>query len=1014
MRWLRYGLGWMLIAAASVLGAAAVHPDRPHPLAPAPSVFTVAAHDPWRSVADLFFKVAARDAAIPDAGLPRAVAQDGQGFIWLATDAGLARWDGVGFKSYTTEPGPATGALPELMVSALFADRGGRLWLGMNAEGLLWHDPATETFRRPANHTALDHAHVQAIDDDDAGNLWVGSDRGLAVVRGPDHHVTMVAPGTASGLPAGTVRAVMADRHGALWVASGVRLFRRERGSRRFTEIALDLTTGTINSLVEDRQGQVWVATDTSGLVVVDPAGGSRRFGIEQNGRAPVVTSMIDAGDDQLWVGSRDGIVEVDASTRDVRHLTHDPAIPGSLPENGLNQLFRDRSGMIWVVGDATLSYVDPVPHRVLGLVSILRPRADLAPEAAWSVGAAPDGSIWYGSADAPARRLTPNRNAPGPLVRQSTVPGARRGVTAFAFTPGGGAFTAGEDGLFFTPANSRPPITLSSARWSRLLLDGTTLYVGGDGVGAVDMRHPTTLTHVAWSKMLSDPRVRSMATTPDGALWVGTARGLNRVDLASGKVTAFQPHSAAAPELQANYISTLLVDHHGRLWAGTLGGGITIFQRDGATWRSVRHLGRSDGLPHDTIDKLLRVPGAAIWASTDGGIVRIDPDTLTVTPLRAADGVPFVANWTGAGDVLPDGRLVFASFGGLALVNPAVPARRTVAAPLRFTAIDAGGHAVPPPQPGAVLTIASAERSVTAEFALLDYAGRDQTFAYRLSPLEQGWTRVDAQHRVARYTNLPPGTSTLVVWALAPSAGGRLRPVGTPLVLKLEVQRKWFETTVFRVFTVLALIAAVVALFQLRMRAARSRQRRLEHLVAQRTAELLVSQTELEKLAYTDTLTGLGNRRRYGEVVGRQLAQARRQPFALLLIDLDRFKQVNDELGHDTGDALLVAVADRLSDAMRQRDTIFRLGGDEFAIVVADVADAHAVGEVCRRLYATFAEPVSAGAHRLCVALSIGAVIVDRDEQAMEVVYRRADQALYEAKNAGRGTWRIASPAVP
>jgi diguanylate cyclase (GGDEF)-like protein len=449
-------------------------------------------------------------------------------------------------------------------------------------------------------------------------------------------------------------------------------------------------------------------------------------------------------------------------------------------------------------------------------------------------------------------------------------------------------------------------------------------------------------------------------------------------------------------------------------LWAGTLGGGITIFQREGATWRSVRHLGRSDGLPHDTIDKLLRVPGAAIWASTDGGIVRIDPDTLTVTPLRAADGVPFVANWTGAGDVLPDGRLVFASFGGLALVDPAVPARATVAAPLRFTAIDAGGHAVPPPQPGAVLTIASAERSVTAEFALLDYAGRDQTFAYRLSPLEQGWTQVDAQHRVARYTNLPPGTSTLVVWALAPSAGGRLRPVGTPLVLKLEVQRKWFETTWFRVFAILALVAAVVALFQLRMRAARSRQRRLEHLIAQRTAELLVSQTELEKLAYTDTLTGLGNRRRYGEVVGRQLAQARRQPFALLLIDLDRFKQVNDELGHDTGDALLVAVADQLGDAMRQRDTIFRLGGDEFAIVVADVADAHAVGEVCRRLYATFADPVSAGAHRLRVALSIGAVVVDRDAQAMEVVYRRADQALYEAKNAGRGTWRIASPAVP
>jgi diguanylate cyclase (GGDEF)-like protein len=1014
MGWLRYSVALALAGAASVLGAAAIDADRRHPPPSAASRSPVSARDPWRSAADLFFKVAARDDAIPDAGLPRAVAQDGQGFIWLATDAGLARWDGIAFKSYTPERGPATGALPELMVNSLFADRSGRLWLGMSAEGLLWHDPATEAFRRPANRTSLDRAHVLAIRDDAAGNLWVGSDQGLAVVRGPDHRVTMVAASAASGLPAGEVRTLLVDRRGTLWVAVGARLFRRERGGGRFRAIALDIPRGTITGLIDDARGRVWVATDTSGLVVVDPSGGSHRLGVEQDGRSPVLSTMIQVGDDQIWAASRDGILAIDTASGHVRRLTHDPALPGSLPENGLNHLFRDRSGLVWVVGDATLSYVDPAPRRVLGLVSILRPQPDSAPEAAWSVGAAPDGSIWYGSADAGARRLTPSQDRSGPPVRQSAVPGARRGVTAFAFTPDHGTFTAGDDGLFVMPANRRSAIRISSARWSRLLLNGTTLYVGGNGVATLDVRRPTALKQAAWSQALSDSRVRSLAMTQDGALWVGTARGLDRVDLASGKVTAFQPHSAAAPELQANYISTLLVDRRGRLWAGTLGGGLTIFQRDGATWRSVRHLGRSDGLPHDTIDKLLRARDDHIWASTDGGIVRIDPDTLAITPLRAADGVSFVANWTGAGDVLPDGRLVFAGFGGLTLIDPAVPARTAVAAPLRFTAIDAGGHAIAPPQTGTGLTIAPAERSLTAEFALLDYASRDQTFAYRLSPLEQGWTRVDAQHRVARYTNLPPGKSTLVVVALAPAPGGRLRSVGVPLVLTLEVERRWFETTLFRVIAVLALAAAIVALFQVRMRAARSHQRRLEHLVELRTAELLVSQSELEKLAYSDTLTGLGNRRRYGEMVGRMLAQADRQPFALLLIDLDRFKQVNDELGHDTGDALLVEVADRLTGAMRQSDSIFRLGGDEFAIVVADVADAAAVEEVCRRLYVTFSQPVSAGAHMLRVALSIGAVVVDGGGQAMEAIYRRADQALYDAKNGGRGTWRIALPTEP
>ncbi|MGU3389708.1 diguanylate cyclase domain-containing protein [Sphingomonas sp. M1A8_2b] len=981
--------------------------------------------DPWAATADLLFKVAARDDGIPDAGLPRSVAQDGEGFVWIATDAGLARWDGTGFKTYSTDPSLGAGALPEPMVNLVFTDAVGRLWLGMSAEGLLRYDPATDGFHRPPGRTALDHAHVQSIDDDGAGGLWVGSDIGLVHLRGGDHVVDRARSGAASGLPAGNVQAVRRDRAGVLWVASGTRLFRRNKDAAQFEPVALtapDMASdldGVITALHDDDRGGMWVATSKSGFYVVDRTRAVHHLPIEVGGKIPTLSTIIEAGGGKLWAASRAGIWIIDPAVRRVRRIAHDPLLSSSLPEDGLNALARDRAGLIWAVGDASIAYVDPAPRRVLGIVGALRSAPTQSPDAAWSVGAAPDGSIWYGSSDMPAARLIPGKD--GARAHIERLPGARRDVRAFAFPPmGGTAFAASGDGLFAVSMTGQTARRLSAKSFHRLLLDGTTLYAGGNGVAVLDVRRPGAPVPARWSASLTDPRVRSMAFTTDRSLWVGTASGLNRIDAATGAVTRIRPQPGTAIGLKANYVSTLLGDRQGRLWAGTVGGGITIFarragfQQGGGHWRAVRHIGRAEGLPHDTVDKLLLGSDGAIWVSTDGGIARIDPVHLTVTALRASDGVAFIANWTGAGDILPDGRLLFAGFGGLTLIDPRAPVRNPGSAALRFTAVTSGGKPFVPSSSADLLTIPADQRNLTAEFARLDFAGsRDQAYAYRLFPLESEWTRVDAAHRIARYTNLPPGRSTLVVRALASTAGPGLRAVGAPLSLELDVERRWYETTLFRATAILGTVLAIVLLYHLRTRTTRRRQKILERLVRDRTAELLVSQSELEKLAYSDTLTGLGNRRLYGEVLARHLHDARQRPFALLLIDLDRFKHVNDDLGHDVGDALLVEVADRLTALIRERDSIFRLGGDEFAIVLTGIACEQSIGDVCRRIYTSFTRPVAIHEHKLQVALSIG-VVIGRDEmQSTEEIYKLADVALYDAKRAGRGTWRM-SPVHP
>jgi len=164
--------------------------------------------------------------------------------------------------------------------------------------------------------------------------------------------------------------------------------------------------------------------------------------------------------------------------------------------------------------------------------------------------------------------------------------------------------------------------------------------------------------------------------------------------------------------------------------------------------------------------------------------------------------------------------------------------------------------------------------------------------------------------------------------------------------------------------------------------------------------------------LAYFDGLSGLANRRLFNDELRGHFAHLARRgtPFVLLLIDLDYFKQVNDTMGHDAGDAVLVAVARRLGEAVRETDRVARLGGDEFAVLMPDIVDATAIATVCARIQESVSRPIQHGQFPLHVDVSIGIACAPRDATTPDALYKAADLALYEAKAAGRGCWRLAS----
>ncbi len=176
---------------------------------------------------------------------------------------------------------------------------------------------------------------------------------------------------------------------------------------------------------------------------------------------------------------------------------------------------------------------------------------------------------------------------------------------------------------------------------------------------------------------------------------------------------------------------------------------------------------------------------------------------------------------------------------------------------------------------------------------------------------------------------------------------------------------------------------------------------------LAQRiTSALALSREQAEHLALHDNLTGLANRGYFAERLQQSLALAQRNDAALaiLCVDLDRFKQVNDTLGHPVGDALLCAVSDRLRRCIRGSDMVARLGGDEFAIMQSPLASPDEAKSFAERVVAALSEPYDLGEHRVVIGASVGIAVAPCDSSKLDGLLKMADVALYRAKSEGRG----------
>lgn len=981
----------------------------------------------WTALSDLLFT----NNTAPEAGAGTAIAQDGAGFVWIGTEGGLARWDGYHLRRYTADP-RKNGALPDSFVLALHVDARGRLWVGTNAGGLARYDPSRDTFV-VAGGAALTHASVLSVADDANGGLWVGTAGGLEHIDadGAAHQAT-----SAGSLPEGRVQALLRDRTGVVWAGTQHGLWRAESGTSAFSAIPLGTAEAAmpdVIALYQDSVGRVWAGTHAHGTFVIE-AGIPRP--VQESGAVSMlqtdsVTSIVEVAPGEVWLGTEGGgIVALDVRSGATRRIRHDLDTPTSLSDNNIWALYRDSSGLVWVATDQATSHCDPQQRGIVMLLGATGRPNGISHTNVYFVLPMPDGRIWLSVGDG-IDIIDPTRGRigqllPDPAHPDTALPKGR--VHAMVVDSVGSVYMGTPRGLYSSDSQGRHVVRLGlpgrnpTSPIAALYLDKNVLWIGGtlDGLWAFDMtavNGPVLLSHSDPAR-LGDLRVTSIERGIGASLWVGTRSGLALIDTVSGVIQRVPANATDPTQLPGGYVSSTLVDRRGRLWVASFGAGVQMLERHDAdgSWR-FRRFSVSDGLPHAGVDELLEDARGDIWAGTDDGLAVIDGSTFAINTFQRPEGVGTHSFWMSSGAVTAAGELLFGGTGGLAVVQPDRLLRWAYQPPVVVTQVRTGALSLPSGQfnggqdHSSPIEISSRDRDLRVKFAVLDYSAPERNrYAYRLQGFDADWIASDPGLRLASYTNLPPGTYTLEL------RGSNHRGEWTQtLHIPIHVQAAWYQTLGFRLALTSLALAAIVALVQVRTLYLRRRQHELEALVAERTAELEErsrelrdSQSQLEKIAYNDPLTGLANRRFFENELRRYIAMTQRDGagFTLLLIDLDGFKKINDRLGHDAGDALLVEVALRLEQAVRATDFVARLGGDEFAVILAQTGELSAVEIICRRIMTSLSEPMAFKGTPMQVSASIGSSHCPNQGTTTDVLYKAADVALYDAKRSGRNTW--------
>ncbi len=755
-------------------------------------------------------------------GLPQssvqAVARTADGYLWVGTQEGLARFDGIRFVVFDRENEPA---IPDKHISVLSLDPTGRLWIGTRAGVAAYeHGHFIALNLMPA----LAHAYVRAIAPGKWGRIWIGTENGLF---GVGDGKTLSFDST-SGLQDNRIRALMEDRDGVLWLgtAEGSQKF----DGKQFETIQLGAANSEqITALHEDRDGTVWIGTGDGSLYRHSEDHYTQMAGPARLGST--IRALTSDRDGNLWIAThggglvrwRDGVFSALSTNlfaaREIRSLVEDD------------------EGSLWVgsYGEGLLRLRDAkfVPAGV---------PEGLQGDMTWTVTPRSAGGVWVGSDGGLS-------NYAGGIFQHIAGPKGTEGMRVRALvedrrhvlwvgTQGAGLYRMDQNGakLFDLPhgAANNTVTALLEDRVGRI-------WVGSnEGLDLIDQDKVVSPQSLLPGSIRAS--VHLIHEDRTGKLWVGTeASGLFVIDHASSR------HFGAEDGLPSDWVIAIHEDERGIIWLGTTDGL--------ALWRNGKliSLARLAAPLRETILQILEDDSHRLWITTNKGLTsvpRADLDGLAdgdqkkpdFRVYNLADGLrtaEFDGGNTSPGCRTPDGMLWFPSISGLVRVDPQHIRMNAVPPIVHIEQVLVDG--VPLNLSGQI-DVKPGQEKWEFEYTASSLLVPERTsFKYRLEGYDKDW--IDARHRrTAYYTHLPAGRYTFRVTAA--NNDGVWSKEGAELAFKLEppiYQTWWFIS-----LSVLGVLGAVVAVYRLRVGHLGRLASALAEQVAYRTQDLEHANAEL------------------------------------------------------------------------------------------------------------------------------------------------------------------------
>lgn len=800
-------------------------------------------------------------------GLPQNGADDilqtKDGYIWFATQEGLARFDGVEFSVFTRANTPA---MPRSWVVALLEDSSGGIWLRPQgtAPGLVRYANGVFTSYLVADGLPSDQVNSWVSAPD--GGVWLGTSRGIAYWK--DGVFTKYS--VANGLPSDTVVAVGLDRRNILWAST-------RRGLVRFTNGKFERLTGPggipdtvitpINkamSIFEDSRGTVWMTSP--GNVISYDAGRFRRYGIAQGLPDSVVYSITEDRRGTLWFGTRRGLGRFSNGTISPIQVSSDPA------ENNIREIREDREGSLWLRARKGIArYASGTIERfgeMEGLTSDLVQRLIIDREGSiWAstngggvdrfrdekfvtyssrVGISHDlincvfedkaGSLWIGTAGGGINRLKDGvvsvynvkNGLPGNAVR--TIGEDNEGNLWISTESGLCTFKNGS----FTERLNADQVRNVNAGGGIVRRSGEVLIVSRDRVFAYVKGKLVPYQPIDSLYTSKDP-VFAIFETRSGALWLTSDDSLYRHH--DGKLTNMNV-TYGIPSYGAMSVEE---DAAGATWISLFGEGLYRF-KDGA----VTHVTPAQGLYDYNAYTFIEDKSGYVWISCNRGVYRVrkqDLDdvadgkktSLTCTAYGTADGMESAeCNSTGFPPAwrMHDGRIAFTTTKGVSIVNPQDIRVNTVPPPVVIDRFMVEGEQQNTHNPTDLIP-----GKVRFEFhyAGLSFVGAEKLrYKVQLVGLDKDWIDVGSR-RDAYYTHLDPGEYTFKVKAA--NSDGIWNEAGTSVAFAL--QPHFYQTWWFLGLAALLFLTAGPAFYISRMRIMKERRAELEQQVQARTSEL-------------------------------------------------------------------------------------------------------------------------------------------------------------------------------